>query len=61
MGKSVSGLYLRNREVYHLVGTLVRKYRGATSWSDLDLTFDVAVVTLKLKILSGSYLGNHKV
>ena len=29
-----------------------------TSWSDLDLTFDLAVVTLSLKILSGPYLGN---
>ena len=28
--------------------------------SDLDLTFDLAVVTLSLKILSGLYLGNHK-
>ena len=33
----------------------------ATSWSDLDLTFDLAVVTLSLKILSGLYLGNRKV
>ena len=31
------------------------------SWSDLDLTFDLAVVTLSLKILSGLYLGNCKV
>ena len=29
------------------------------SWSDLD--FDLAVVTLSLKILLGLYLGNHKV
>ena len=28
---------------------------------DLDLTFDLAVVTLSLKILSGLYLGNRKV
>ena len=28
---------------------------------DLDLTFDLAVVTLSLKILSGLYLENHKV
>ena len=35
--------------------------RCATSWSDLDLTFDLAVVTLSLKILSGLYLGNHRV
>ena len=31
------------------------------SWCDLDLTFDLAVVTLSLKILSGLYLGNCKV
>ena len=30
-------------------------------WSDLDLTFDLATVTVSLKILSGLYLGNHKV
>ena len=35
--------------------------RCAMSWCDLDLTFDVAVVTLIYKILSGLYLGNHKV
>ena len=35
--------------------------RCATSWSELDLTFDLAVVTLSLKILSGLFLGNHKV
>ena len=28
---------------------------------DLDLTFDLAVVTLTYKILSGLYRGNHKV
>ena len=31
------------------------------SWSDLDLTFDLAVVTLTYKILSELYLGNRKV
>ena len=31
------------------------------SWSDLDLTFDLAVVTLTYKMLFGLYLGNHKV
>ena len=31
------------------------------SWSDKDLTFDLAVVTLSSKILSGLYLGNRKV
>ena len=28
---------------------------------DLDLNFDLAVVTLSLKILSGLYLSNRKV
>ena len=28
---------------------------------DLDLTFDLALVILKLKILNGLYLGNVKV
>ena len=31
------------------------------SWSDLDLTFDLAVVSLTYKILSGLYFGNRKV
>ena len=44
-----------------MVGTLVREYRYATSWCDLDLTFDLAIVTLTYKILSGVYLGNRKV
>ena len=44
-----------------MVGTLVRMCRCATSWSDLDLTIDLAIVTLSLKILSGLYLGNLKV
>ena len=34
--------------------------RCAASWFDLDLTFDLAVVTLSLKILSRLYLGHHK-
>ena len=45
----------------YLVGTLVRGCMCATSWRDLDLTFDLAAVTLSLKILSGLYLGNRKV
>ena len=45
----------------YLVGTLLRGCRCATSWSDLDLTFDLAVVTLIYKILSGLYLGNCRV
>ena len=44
-----------------MAGTLIRCCRCATSWSDLDLTFDLAVVTLTFKILSGLYLGNRKV
>ena len=40
---------------------MVRGYRSATSLSDLDLTFDLAVVTLTYKILSGLYLANCKV
>ena len=35
--------------------------RCATSWSDLDLTFDLAIVALTYKSLSGLYLGNRKV
>ena len=31
------------------------------SWCDLDLTFDLAVVALTYKILSGLYLGNLEV
>ena len=40
---------------------MVRGCRCATSWSDLDLTFDLAIVTFSLKILSGLYLRNRKV
>ena len=29
-------------------------------WCDLDLTFDLVVVTFSLKILSGLYLRNRK-
>ena len=35
--------------------------RCAASWCDLDLAFDLAVVTLSLKILSRLYLRNRKV
>ena len=31
------------------------------SWCKLDLTFDLTVVTLTYKILSGPFLGFHKV
>ena len=40
-----------------MVVTLVRGCRCATSQYDLDLTFDLAVVTLSLKILSGLYIS----
>ena len=30
-------------------------------WCDLDLTFDLAIVTLTYKILSWLYVGNRKV
>ena len=35
-----------------MVGTLVLGCRCAGSWCDLDLTFDLAVVTMSLKILT---------
>ena len=44
-----------------MVGILVGVCRCATSWCDLDLTFDIAVVTLTIIILSGIYLGIYKV
>ena len=44
-----------------MVGTFARGCRCAVSWSDLDLTFDLAVVALTYKILSGLYLRNRKV
>ena len=43
-----------------MVGELIRGCRCATSLCDLDLTFDLAVVTLTHKILSGLYRGHHK-
>ena len=36
-------------------------YSCAPSWYDLDVTFDLAVVTLTFKFLSGLYLRNRKV
>ena len=44
---------------WYLVGTLVRRCRCTSSWCDLDVIFDLVVVTLSLKILSGLYLGNR--
>ena len=41
--------------------TLVGGSKCATSWCDLDLTFDLAVVNLTYKILSRLYLRDCKV
>ena len=38
-----------------MIGILVRGCRCAASWCDLDLTFDLAIVTLTCKILFGLY------
>ena len=38
-----------------MVGTLARVCRCKTSWRDLDLTFDLAIVTLTYNALSGLY------
>ena len=43
------------------MGTLVKGCRRALSWCDLDLTFDLAIMTLTFKILSGLYLGSRTV
>ena len=43
-----------------MAGTFVRGCMCAASWSDLDWTFDLAVVALTYKILSGLYLRNRK-
>ena len=37
-----------------MVGTLVRGCRCAVSWCDLDLTFDLVIVTISFK---KSFLG----
>ena len=47
---------LQGVQSLYFVGTLTRGYRCAMSWSNLDLTFDLAVVTLSLKILCGYVL-----
>ena len=40
----------------YLVGTLVRGCRCATSWCDIDLTFNLTVVTLTYKFMFGYIL-----
>ena len=44
-----------------MVQSLVGRCESAASWCDLDLTFDLAVVTLPFKILSRLYCVNCKV
>ena len=39
-----------------MVETLVGGCRSATSWCDLDLTFDLVIVSMSFKILSGLFL-----
>ena len=34
------------------LGTLIGRCKCAKSWCDIDLTFDLVIVTLKFKILS---------
>ena len=40
--------------------TLLRGYRCATSWCDLDLTFDL-ISDHEVELLSGPFLGFRKV
>ena len=56
--KSCPGCILASVRCRKLI--LSRDISGSTSWSDLDSTFDLVIVTLSLKILSGLYLINHK-
>ena len=43
-----------------MVGTLVGGCRCTTSWCELDLTFDLVIVTMILKILSGHFFDSIK-
>ena len=60
---TVGGQCHGDREFENLVQaiSIVRTCRCATLWCDLDLTFELAVVTLTYKILSGLYLRYRKV
>ena len=44
--KVCTGCISETERCRKLVGTLVRMCRCAASWADLDLTFDLAVVTV---------------
>ena len=46
--------------IANLVGIVVWWYECATSWCDLDLTFDLGIVTFSVKSLSGRTIGNSK-
>ena len=61
--KFVGAIYQKLQSVgtRYLVGTLFRGCRCPMSCCDLDLTFNLAVVTLTYKILSRLYLGNREV
>ena len=61
-GKSLSELYLRNLKCKMLkLGRDIGWGCRCAASCDLDLTFDLAVVRLSLKILSGLYFRNYKV
>ena len=62
--KILSGLYIRNNKVEKVAtwyGHSLGDVSVATSWCDLDLTLDLAVVPFNFKILFSLYLGNRKV
>ena len=44
-----------------MIGPFVWHCSCAVSWGDFDSIFDLAVVTLTFKTLSGLYLRDHKV
>ena len=48
------------QEVDNFLGTLVWGCRCAMSWCDIDLTFDLVVMTIHLEILSGLFLRFRK-
>ena len=54
-------MLIRERDIWLHFGTLIGQCRCATSWCDLHLTFDFAVVALTFKTLSGLYLEKLKV
>ena len=66
--KILSRLYLLYRKCKKLIlvrdigwGCTMSTSWCTTSWCDLDLTLDLAVVTFTYNIVSGLYLGNRNV